>query len=348
MPNQKPSVEIIIPHYSGIDMLERCLNSLAKTSYAAMRICVVDNGSGEETALSSLAERFGRLRILSLPSNRGYAGGCNSGLFSSLAKYVVFMNDDTAVDPSWLDFIVDTAEADGTVAAFQPKILSLQAHHTGNQVFDYAGAAGGLIDRLGYPYCYGRMFSRTENDHGQYDRKQDIFWASGVAMFARRDVVADLGGFDEDFFMHMEEIDLCWRILLRGYRVVSVPSSVVYHEGGASLPAGEPEKVFLNHRNNIAMLLKNRSAASLVWVLPFRLLLECAAVVRYLAEGKQRVRNALSVLRALWDNMLHLHKTVSKRKKVQGERKVSDFRLFRNSPVSVLFLDAMSRYEKNE
>ena len=317
-------------------MLEQCLDSLAKTSYEAMLICVVDNGSGEEPALSSLAERFEKLRVLSLPSNRGYAGGCNSGLFSSLAEYVVFMNDDTAVDdPSWLDFIVDTAEADGTIAALQPKVLSLPARRTGNRVFDYAGGAGGLIDRLGYPYCYGRTFSRTENDYGQYDRGQDIFWASGVAMFARRDVVAELGGFDEDFFMHMEEIDLCWRILLRGYRVVAVPSAVVYHEGGASLRAGEPEKTFLNHRNNIAMLLKNRSAVALAWVLPLRLLLEFAAVVRYLAKREQR--SALSVLRALWDNVLDLHKTVSKRKEVQGERKVSDFRLFRNAPVSILF-----------
>lgn len=336
MTNRKPSVEIIIPHYRNFPMLERCLCSLVETSYTAMSICVVDNGSGEK-ALAGLAGRFERLRIVSLPFNKGYAGGCNSGLFSSSAKYVVFMNDDTAIDSSWLDYLVEAAEADESIAALQPKILSLQAQRNGKKVFDYAGAAGGLIDRMGYPYCYGRTFSRTENDYGQYDREQDIFWASGVAMFARREIVSDLEGFDEDFFMHMEEVDLCWRIKLLGYRIVSVPSATVYHEGGASLSAGSPEKIFLNHRNNIAMLLKNRGSAALAWVIPLRLVLECAAAVSYLAKERHRAKSALSVFRALWNNVLQLRKIIGKRKEVQGARNVSDSLLFRNAPVSILF-----------
>ncbi len=337
MPGKIPPVEIIIPHYRGAIMLERCLDSLVHTRYPAMYICIVDNCSGERDALDGLKRKFGGLRVISLPENRGYAGGCNSALFSSSADYVVFMNDDIVADPSWLEPLVAVAEADPAIAALQPKILSLQAMLEGKMVFDYAGGAGGLLDRLGYPYCYGRTFYRTENDTGQYDSGQDIFWASGVAMFARREVVADIGGFDEDFFMHMEEIDLCWRTLLRGYRILSVPSSRVYHEGGASLAEGTPEKIYLNHRNNIAMLLKNRSATALSWVLPLRLALECAAAVRYLAGDRYRTRSVLSVLRALLDNMRQLPGTLRKRKNVQGRREVADTTLFRKAPFSVVF-----------
>jgi len=332
-----PSVEIIIPHYRGIDMLERCLDSLAETSYPAMSICIVDNASGEKEAISGLKSKFETLRVLSLLSNRGYAGGCNCALFSSTASYVVFLNDDTAVDPSWLSFLVQAAEEDGGITALQPKILSLPAQRSGKKVFDYAGGAGGLIDRLGYPYCYGRTGSHTEQDTGQYDRGVDIFWASGVALFARRDCVTNLGGFDEDFFMHMEEIDLCWRMRLQGQRIVSVPSAVVYHEGGASLAEGSAEKTYLNHRNNMAMLLKNRSGAALFFVFPLRLLLECAAVILYLSTGRQRMRRAMSVFRALFDNLRCLPALFRKRKAVQSMRKVDDPVIFRDVPVSIFF-----------
>lgn len=337
MTGTNPSVEIIIPHYRGASMLERCLESLSGTGYPAMDICIVDNASGEERALAGLKSRFERVRVITLPVNKGYAGGCNAALFSSPADYVVFLNDDTVVEPSWLEPLVGVAEADITVAALQPKILSLQGQRTGRKVFDYAGGAGGLLDRLGYPYCRGRILYRTEDDHGQYDDERDIFWASGVAMFARKDAVAALGGFDEDFFMHMEEIDLCWRLLLKGFRVCSVPSSVVYHEGGASLATGSPEKTYLNHRNNLAMLCKNRGAAALFFVLPLRLGLECVSVFHYLLSKQHRSENALAVMRALFDNMLRLRDTLKKRKKVQIMRVVPDSVLLRHAPFTILF-----------
>lgn len=337
MTGRNPSVEIIIPHYKGVSMLERCLESLSRTGYPAMDICVVDNDSGQERALAGLKSRFQGLRMISLPVNKGYAGGCNAALFSSPADYVVFLNDDAVVEPSWLKPLVDAAEADAAVGALQPKILSLQEQRKGRKAFDYAGGAGGLIDRLGYPYCRGRTLFRIENDRGQYDDEQDIFWASGVAMFARKDAVMELGGFDEDFFMHMEEIDLCWRLQLKGFRVGSVPSSVVYHEGGASLVAGSPEKTYLNHRNNLAMLLKNREAAALFFVLPLRLVLECVSVLHYLLSKQHRSENVLAVMRALFDNMLRLRDTLRKRKKVQGLRVVSDSVLLRRAPFTILF-----------
>uniref|UniRef100_B3ENW1 Glycosyl transferase family 2 n=1 Tax=Chlorobium phaeobacteroides (strain BS1) TaxID=331678 RepID=B3ENW1_CHLPB len=334
--NEMPSVEIIIPHYRGIEMLERCLNSLAETSYPAMSICIVDNASGEKEAISGLKGTFEALRVVSLPSNRGYAGGCNSALFSSTSTYVVFLNDDTVVDPSWLSCLVNAAEEDGGISALQPKILSLPAQRSGKKVFDYAGGAGGLIDRLGYPYCYGRTGAHTEQDNGQYDRAGDIFWASGVALFARRDCVTNLGGFDEDFFMHMEEIDLCWRMRLQGQRIVSVPSAVVYHEGGASLAEGSAEKIYLNHRNNMVMLLKNRSSAALFIVFPLRLLLECAAAVLYLSTGRQRIQRAISVFHALFDNLRCLPDIFRKRRAVQAMRRVADPVIFRDAPVSIV------------
>ncbi len=337
MEGRNPSVEIIIPHFRGFAMLERCLDSLAETRYPAMDICIVDNDSGEGDALGGLERKFEKLRVTSLQVNKGYAGGCNSALFSSSADYVVFLNDDAVVEPSWLQPLVEAAETDGSIAALQPKILSFREHRKGKKVFDYAGGAGGLIDRLGYPYCYGRTFYRVENDFGQYDREQDIFWASGVAMFARREVVAELGGFDEDFFMHMEEIDLCWRILLNGYRIASVPLATVYHEGGASLDRGSPGKTYLNHRNNLTMLFKNRGTAALVWVLPLRLLLECLAAARYLAAGQYRLEKAAGVLRALLDNVLRLRHTLRKRKIVQKGRTVSDSKLFCRTPFTILF-----------
>ena len=337
MADRNPSVEIIIPHYRGDVMLERCVASLDSTLYKEMSICIVDNGSGEVAALERLKKKFERLKVISLPTNKGFAGGCNKALFSSSADYVVFMNDDAVVEPSWLEPLVKAAEVDRSIAALQPKVLSLQEHRRGKKVFDYAGGAGGMIDRLGYPYCYGRTFYGTENDKGQYDRERDIFWASGVAMFARRDVVAELGGFDEDFFMHMEEIDLSWRILLKGYRILSMPSAVVYHEGGASLAKDSPEKTYLNHRNNLIMLLKNRDMAALVWVLPIKLVLECVAGIYYLATKRYRFSKALNVFRAMFDNVLRLGETVKKRKEVQRMRKVPDSILFRGVPLSILF-----------
>ncbi len=337
MTAMNPSVEIIIPHYRGYSTLERCLESLSKTGYPVMDICIVDNGSAEAHAIAGLQKRFQRVRIITLPVNRGYAGGCNAALYTSAADYVVFLNDDAVVEPSWLGPLVETAETDAAIAALQPKVLSFQEDRAGKKVFDYAGGAGGLMDRLGFPYCRGRTFFSRENDHGQYDNQRDVFWASGVAMFARKDAVLGLGGFDEDYFMHMEEIDLCWRLLLKGFRICAVPSSVVYHEGGASLARGSARKTYLNHRNNLAMLLKNRGAAALLFVLPLRLVLECVAALYYLISKEHSREHALAVLRALTDNMFRLPGTFKKRKALQGMRVAPDSALFRHAPFSILF-----------
>ncbi len=323
--SHSPSVDIIIPYYRRRDMLERCLDSLEQTSYPSMSIIVVDNG-GSEAGLVFLVKRYSNARLLRLPENRGYAGGCNAGLNSSSADYVVFMNDDTEHDPMWLERLVTAALAYNRLGAVQPKILSLKPYGRGKKMFDYAGAAGGMIDRLGYPWCLGRTFSGVESDKGQYDCGQDIFWASGVAMLVKRAVVEGLGGFDEDFFMQMEEIDLSWRMKLAGYRIASVPSSLVLHEGGASLQSGSAEKIYLNHRNNVTMLLKNRCVAGLLWVIPLRLLLDCAAAIFYLTQFPGGLKKSGAVFRAWIDNI----------RAIQASRIVDDQTIFCHSPLSLL------------
>ncbi|MEI6651577.1 MAG: glycosyltransferase family 2 protein [Chlorobiaceae bacterium] len=330
-----PSVDIIIPHFKRRDMLERCLDSLEKTTYPSMSILVVDNG-GSQAGLVFLVKRYRNARLLRLPENRGYAGGCNEGLKHSSADYVVFMNDDTEHDPLWLDSLVKTALEDESLGALQPKILSLRDFHKGKKVFDYAGAAGGMIDRLCYPWCLGRTFTTIESDRGQYDCGQDIFWASGVAMFVKRAVAEEMGGFDEDFFMQMEEIDLSWRMKLAGYHIRSVPSSVVLHEGGASLLGGTAEKIYFNHRNNLTMILKNRSLAGLLWVIPLRLLLEVAAALFYLTQFPGALKKSGAVFRALAYNIRKLACTMKKRNKVQAMRSVGDHTIFRHSPISFI------------
>lgn len=330
-----PSVDIIIPHYKRRDMLERCLDSLERTRYSSMGIIVVDNG-GTEAGLVFLVKRYRNARLLRLSENRGYAGGCNAGLKSSSADYVVFLNDDTEHDPMWLEQLVRTALENEHIGALQPKILSLKSYRKGQHIFDYAGAAGGMIDLLGYPWCLGRTFSKVESDKGQYDIGQDIFWASGVAMFVKRALAEELGGFDEDFFMQMEEIDLSWRMKLAGYHVRSVPSSVVLHEGGASLPGGSAEKIYLNHRNNVAMLLKNRGTAGLLWVIPVRLLLDLAAALFYLTQFPGGIKKCGAVFHAWIVNVRMFSVTMKKRRTIQASRVISDREVFRRLPLSLL------------
>ena len=331
-----PSVDIVIPHYKRRDMLERSLDSLEKTRYPSMGIIVVDNG-GTEAGLVFLVKRYRNARLLRLPENRGYAGGCNAGLKNSSADYVVFMNDDTEHDPFWLDHLVTAALADERTGALQPKILSLQASAKGKKVFDYAGAAGGMIDRLGYPWCLGRTFAAVESDNGQYDTPHDIFWASGVAMFVNRAVTEKIGGFDEDFFMQMEEIDLSWRMKLAGYTVRSVPSSVVLHEGGASLPGGSSQKIYFNHRNNMAMLLKNRGTAGLLWVIPLRFLLDLASALFYLTRFPGGLKKSGAVFRAMASTLGNFGRIMHKRRAIQASRVVAEKIMFTHFPISLLF-----------
>lgn len=280
---KRPLVSIIIPHWRGAEILQRCLQSLQATDYRPFEILLIDNAC-DDGSVAKVLPHFPEVRVVASAKNLGYAGGCNLGLRASRGKYAALLNNDAVVTPGWLAPLVAAMERDESVAACQPKILALDAPDQ----FDYAGAAGGFIDWLGYPFCRGRIFFTLEHDRGQYDDEVDIFWASGACCLLRQAALAETGELDEFFFAHMEEIDLNWRLHWAGYRVLAVPSAVVYHQAGSTLQAESPRKVYLNHRNGLILLLKNMPAARLFRVLPLRLLLDVLAALRMLLRLQWR------------------------------------------------------------
>lgn len=321
MQGQEPLVSIIIPHFNGREILKNCLESLVRTRYAHKEIIVVDNASTDGSP-EEAQRLFPKIQVLKNRKNLGYAGGCNSGLASAKGTYVVFLNNDTEVEPDWLVHLVAACKQDSAIAACQPKLLSLTDH----SYFDYAGAAGGLLDIFGYPFARGRIFFTIEKDEGQYDQRADIFWACGTAMLVRKSVLDEVGAFDEDFFAHMEEIDLNWRFHLAGYRVVAVPQAVIYHRAGSTLKTDSPQKIYLNHRNSLIMLLKNYQLKNLLWIFPARKCFELMTLVYALSKWDwARVK---AVLCSLVHMSTHLRSILRKRKHTQGLRKVPDSKIF--------------------
>jgi hypothetical protein len=290
---QKPSLAIVILNWNGRHFLEKFLPGVVSHSPPAARIVVADNAS-TDGSLDWLKEHHPEVERIGLSRNLGYAGGYNAALRQIRADYVVLLNSDVEVSPGWVEPVLDLMEAHPQVAACQPKVL---ARHDRSR-FEYAGAAGGFIDRLGYPFCRGRLFGALEKDLGQYDDERPVFWATGACLFVRASAFNECGGLDERFFAHMEEIDLCWRLQNRGYRVMACPRSVVYHIGGGSLPARNPAKTFLNFRNSLWMLAKNLPARHFYPTMILRLGLDKLAAAGFLLSG--RPRDCLAVMRALW------------------------------------------------
>ncbi len=273
-------VTIVIPHYRAEVLLD-CLQSLYEHSDWPIRVLVVDDG-GNAPSMQEAAARFPQIEILRNERNMGFSGSCNRGLAAAQSRYAVLLNDDTRVTPGWLGPLVDRAERDPRIAACQPKLLSA----TDDACFDYGGGAGGYIDSLGYTFCRGRLLDHREIDSGQYDGEVPLFWACGSALFLRVEAARQLGFLDLDYFMHFEEIDLCWRLQLAGYRIWAVPGSVVYHHSGFSLPPASFRKTYLNHRNNLVMHCKNQPLSTLFWLLPMRIALELLASIGYLAQRR--------------------------------------------------------------
>ena len=270
----------MILNYNGKTFLERFLPSVKASTYAHLHIVVADNASTDES-LTFLRSAHPDVEILINKTNEGFAKGYNTALRQVKADIFVLLNSDVEVTPNWIEPIVALMVSDKSIAACQPKILDWNNRTR----FEYAGAAGGWVDRYGYPFCRGRIFSHCETDHGQYDTVEPVFWASGAAMFVRAAVFYEMGGFDDFFFAHQEEIDLCWRMQLSGYRVFACPASVVYHVGGGTLPQGNPKKTFLNFRNNLIMLYKNYRADERIWKIPYRLGLDAISAWKNLATG---------------------------------------------------------------
>ena len=281
---------VIILNWNGEAMLRRFLpNVITNTQRADVEIVVADNGSTD----GSLAYlRTEPVRVIELGENFGFAEGYNRAIAQVDSDYVVLLNSDVEVTPCWLDTLLEYARTHEEVAALQPKVLRWHSQQdvlvgkTQKVRFEHAGAAGGMIDCLGYPYCYGRFLTHLEEDDGQYDTPTPIFWASGACLFIQRDVYVKEGGLDSVFFAHQEEIDFCWRLHCRGYQIMSVPQSVVYHVGGGTLEYESPRKTFLNFRNNLLMLYKNLPPVQWLLVMLIRIPLDYVAALQMLLSGK--------------------------------------------------------------
>jgi GT2 family glycosyltransferase len=274
-----PAVAVVILNYNGRKHLENFLPSVMATTYGNLRVIMADNASTDDSVVF-VKENFPAVEIITHHQNEGFAGGYNWALKKVRSDYYVLLNSDVSVTPGWIEPVVAIMEADSTVAACQPKLLSYHHPH----LFEYAGAAGGWIDSLGYPFSRGRIFDVCEKEAHQYDEEQPIFWASGAAMFVRANVYHALGGFDASFFAHQEEIDLCWRMQLAGYRIMACPLSVVYHVGAGTLPRGG-RKVYLNFRNNLLMLCKNLPWQEKWWKIPARVSLDAISAWKGLLTG---------------------------------------------------------------
>ncbi len=280
----KMKVSVIILNWNGVEhgFLRRYLPSVVRHSVLeGTEVVVADNGS-TDSSLDVIREEFPSVRVIALDQNYGFAEGYNRAIAQTESQYVVLLNDDVEVTPGWLEPLIAHMESHPKTAALQPKILA-DADHTR---FEYAGAAGGYLDRHGYPYCRGRIFDTVEADHGQYDTACPVMWASGACLFVRRDLYLLAGGLDARFFAHMEEIDLCWRLRRMGMELYCIPTSVVYHLGGGSLPQGNPKKTRLNFRNSLLMLYKNLPPRHRCRMLFVRRCLDAVAALNYIAHGQ--------------------------------------------------------------
>lgn len=285
-------ISIVILNWNGSGMLRSFLPSVIKWSALPdVEICVADNGSTDDS-IEMLKAEFPSVRIIGLGENYGFAEGYNQALQHIKAKYVVLLNSDVEVTEGWLTSLTDYMDAHPEVAACQPKIRAWN----NKEIFEYAGAAGGYIDRYGYPFCRGRILNTLEKDRGQYDEPAPIFWATGAALFIRLKDYWGVGGLDGRFFAHMEEIDLCWRLHACGREIMCIPQSTVYHVGGATLKKENPRKTFLNFRNNLLMLYKNLPDKELGRVMRMRRVLDYVAAVTFALKGQYP--NAKAIYRA--------------------------------------------------
>ena len=282
-------VSVVILNWNGVGMLQKFLPGVIKYSQGeGVEVCVADNGSTDESVVW-LQTYCPDVRLIVLGKNYGFADGYNMALQQVEAEYVVLLNSDVEVTPHWLDPLMEYMDAHPEVAACQPKIRS----ERNKALFEYAGASGGYLDKYGYPFCRGRIFDVVEEDKGQYDTVQPIFWATGAALFICLKDYRESGGLDGRFFAHMEEIDLCWRLRSRGRGIVCIPQSTVYHVGAATLKKENPRKTFLNFRNNLLMLYKNLPEKELKRVMFIRGVLDVVAALVFLLKGEKEAARAV-------------------------------------------------------
>ncbi|MBC6399706.1 MAG: glycosyltransferase family 2 protein [Ekhidna sp.] len=283
-------VAVVILNYNGAQYLEQFLPTVIDKSQNA-DIVVADNKSTDDS-VRLLKEKFPAVKLIELDKNHGFAGGYNESLKQVDSDYYVLLNSDVEVTDNWLEPLLHFLATRPRYALCQPKIKN----YNNRDKFEYAGACGGFIDSMGYPYCRGRIFDSTETDTGQYDHPVDIFWSSGACMMIRSEDFHRINGFDASFFAHMEEIDLCWRLRSLGYKAKAVPDSVVFHVGGGTLSYQSPFKTYLNFRNGLKLLLRNLPVWQLFIKIPVRFFLDWIAMIAFLIQGNGK--QAISVLKA--------------------------------------------------
>ena len=282
-------ISVVILNWNGAKLLKQFLPTVFMHTQADdCEVVVADNGSSDNS-VEVMKQHFPDVRLILLDKNYGFAEGYNRALQQVDSKYIVLLNSDVETSSNWVTPLVDHLEKNRDTAAVQPKILS----YANKSMFEYAGAAGGFIDRYGYPFCRGRILHELEEDKGQYDKPIEIFWATGACLCMRRVDYMEAGGLDGDFFAHMEEIDLCWRLLARGRKIVCLPQSTVYHVGGASLDSESPRKVHFNFRNNLLMIYKNASLMQLIEIMSVRFVLDAAAASHFMVKGKWKHARAV-------------------------------------------------------
>lgn len=324
-------VAVVILNWNGRKMLEEYLPSVVNSLPEYAEVILADNASSDDS-VTFVKQQYPNIRIIINKSNGGFAKGYNDALASVEHEYVVLLNSDVETPENWIEPVIEFMEKNPNVGAAMPKILQLQK----KSHFEYAGAGGGFIDQWGFPFCRGRIFEELEEDKGQYNNNQEVFWATGACMFVRNKVYKQLGGLDEFFFAHMEEIDLCWRIQRLGFSVYSIGSSHVFHLGGGTLKKVNPRKTFLNFRNNLLMLVKNHPSKGFFFKILQKLLLDGIAGIKFLLEGKPA--HTLAVIKAHFSFYGNLSKYLKIRNKLRQELPNTNIKgIYQNSVIISYF-----------
>jgi GT2 family glycosyltransferase len=305
-------LSVVILNFNGLNYLEQFLPGVVKRSQP-YEVVVADNAS-TDGSVKFLQEQHPEVKLIRFETNYGFSGGYNEAIKLVESQYIVLLNSDVEVTENWIPPVLEVLEASPDIGAAQPKILD----HKNKLYFEYAGGGGGYLDSLAFPFCRGRIFHTIEKDKHQYDDTRDVFWASGSCLFVKREAYLESGGLDEDFFAHMEEIDLCWRLWNLGYRVAVCPKSTIYHVGGGTLDKSQPRKTYLNFRNGLSLMLKNEPIYKLIWKLPLRMALDWLAAVHF--SSHSGIKHGFAIIRAHWHFTLAFSGHYKKRKNIVRKR----------------------------
>jgi GT2 family glycosyltransferase len=333
-------VAVVILNWNGKKYLEQFLPSIIKHNATYADVVVADNASTDDS-VKFLKENYPQIKIVINNQNGGYAKGYNDALKRLDYEYFVLLNSDVEVTANWIEPIIEMMGADKQIAACQPKLLT----YSNKNEFEYAGAAGGFIDKYGYPFCRGRIFDSYETDNGQYNDSTEIFWATGACLFVRSSAYKELNGLDEDFFAHMEEIDLCWRLKNKGYKIMYCGNSAVYHVGGGTLNKINAQKTYLNFRNNLILICKNHATEYFYLKILLRMILDGIAGVKFLFNGD--IKHTVAVIKAHFSFYKTIKKTLLKRKEMRKNIKTfSRTGIFRKSIVMQYYLYGKKKYSE--